>query len=112
VRTPQPVGARVDAARMRGWVNDYSEYRVPVTEGRIDRWLDQFEAQDRDLAARVLDVVDFIGNGQIAAAFREALSSMSGWSRDDSVREGRWFFCVLVEWRRERRSNALPFPHS
>ena len=92
MRTPRPAGTEIDAARMRDWVSDYGGYRVPVTEGRIDRWLGQFGDGDRDLAARVLDVVDFVGNDQIAAAFRDALTSMSGWDRDESRRDGRWFF--------------------
>lgn len=65
---------------------------MPVTEGRIERWLSQFEKGDRDLAARVLDVIDFLGNDQIAVAFRSSLVSIPGWERNAEQRRGRWYF--------------------
>src|SRR4051794_14153052 len=95
MRAPKHRGSPVDMARMRGWVEEFAGYRIAVNEGRIGRWLQQFEEADRDLAARLLDVVDFIGNDQIAAAFREALSGLPGWSPDENRRSGRWFFVAF-----------------
>lgn len=95
MRRPQPRGKSIDMARMRLWLEDFAGYRVAVTEGRIERWLRQFEEPDRDLAARLLDVVDFVGNDQIAAAFRETLEGLPGWHRDERQRVGRWFFVAF-----------------
>ncbi len=96
MKEPQPVGTPLDMARMRGWMDDFAGYRVAVTEGRIERWLHQFEQADRDLAARLLDVVDFVGNEQIAAAFRATLEALPGWHVDDRRRQGRWFFVAFA----------------
>jgi hypothetical protein len=58
----------------------------------VKNWLDQFDTGDRDLAARVLDVVEFYGNDRIAAAFRDSLNSVPGWSAKPSQRKGKWRF--------------------
>jgi hypothetical protein len=80
---------------MRDWVGEFAGYRITVNEGRIERWLQQFKESDRDLAARLVDVVDFVGNDQIAAAFREALEGLPGWGPNESQRTGRWFFVAF-----------------
>lgn len=95
MKRPQPRGTPIDMARMRGWLEDFAGYRIAVTEGRIERWLGQFEECDRELAARLLDVVDFVGNDQIAAAFRVTLHGLPDGHRDESHRTGRWFFVAF-----------------
>jgi hypothetical protein len=95
MKAPRHRGEPVDMARVRDWVEEFAGYRIAVNEGRIERWLQQFAESDRDLAARLLDVVDFVGNDQIAAAFRATLSGLSGWSPDESKRSGRWFFVAF-----------------
>jgi hypothetical protein len=65
-----------------------------VTNLIIDGWLDQFNG-DRDLAARVLDSIDFYGQAQIFAAYRQALNSLPGWHRDHRRRVGRWRFAAM-----------------
>jgi hypothetical protein len=92
MKSPQGVGAAITMERMRIWMDDFSGYRVTITEHRIQRWLEQFQEGHRDLAARLLDVVDFVGNDQISKAFRAALQSLDGWSSDANQRLGRWFF--------------------
>jgi hypothetical protein len=76
VRRPAEAGAPIDSRRVRDWVAEYSSYRLPVTETRIDRWLSQFDLVDQDLAARCLDAVDFVPGEQITALFRDAYASL------------------------------------
>lgn len=92
MKRPPPPGTAINMRRMRRWMTDFPGYRTTVTEQRIDRWLDQFRRADRDLAARVLDIVDFITNEQIAAAFRSILNSLPGWDIDAVRRDGIWRF--------------------
>jgi len=77
---------------MQGWVADFAGYRVNVNEGRVDRWLQQFEAGHRDIAARLLDAVDFITSEQIAEAYRQTLRTLPGWHQNPVRRRGRWRF--------------------
>ena len=92
MRTPRPVGTPIDANRKRAWVKVFTGFRVNVTADRIDQWLDQFLAKDRDTAARVLDAVLFVSSSCVNTAFREVLASLDGWSRSEADRKGRWFF--------------------
>jgi hypothetical protein len=77
---------------MRRWVNDFAGYRHPVSADHIRAWLQQFRDTHRDLAARVLDCVEFYSHDQIAAAFRSILNGLEGWNRDEARRQGRWRF--------------------
>jgi len=95
MKEPRPAGVPIDMARMRSWMEDFAGYRLTISEGRIERWLHQFEEEHRDLAARLLDVVDFVGNEQIGAAFRAALEGLPGWDRNEDRRFGRWFFVAF-----------------
>lgn len=92
MRVPRPRGSAIDMERMRGWIEDFGNYRVAVNEARIDRWLNQFDAKDRDLAARVLDAVDFVTYTQMVLAFRNILASLDGWHVDPARRTGKWRF--------------------
>lgn len=92
MRAPRARGTAIDMERMRQWMGDFSGYRIPVSEERIDRWLAQFAGKDRDLAARVLDAVDFVTHAQIVAAFRNILASLDGWHIDPAQRQGKWRF--------------------
>ena len=55
----------------------------------------QFSRRDRDLAARVLDVVDFYGTTQIHGAFRQALQCLQGWNTNENNRAGNWRFAPM-----------------
>lgn len=92
MKHPMPRGSAIDMQRMASWVTIFSEYRHAVTEPRIDRWLLQFSRSDRDLAARVLDSVEFITNEQRASAFRAILNCLDGWNKDEKLRRGKWRF--------------------
>lgn len=85
-------GAALDGARYAAWLAQFSGYRSPVTQGLIELWLNQFSAADRDLAARILDAVLFIGNQKIQTDYRELLGGLQGWNKIKSRRSGRWFF--------------------
>lgn len=92
MKAPRQQGAPIDAARMRGWLADFAGYRVHINEGRIDRWIQRFALADRDVAARVLDVVDYVSQEQIAHAYRAALARLPGWNVDPHRRRGKWRF--------------------
>jgi hypothetical protein len=80
---------------VRRWVADFRGYRIAVTEQRIDRWLEQFSDDHRDLAARALDAVDFLGPEDIANACRVLLAGLTGWHPDATRREGKWRFVAF-----------------
>jgi hypothetical protein len=95
MKVPSQRGAAIDMKRMRRWVADFGNYRHSVTEGRVERWLSQFDLPDIDLAARVLDVVDFISTERIAQAYRRGVNALPGWNAARSARPGRWRFVAM-----------------
>jgi hypothetical protein len=82
----------IDNPRYARWLASFSGYVSEVTRRKIELWLDQFDAPERAIAARVLDAVMFIGHQQIKTQFRELLNGLSGWHEDPNKRKGRWFF--------------------
>jgi hypothetical protein len=107
VKRPNDAGTAVDDDRIRGWLADFIHYRESITEARIERWIRQFDDRDRDLAARVLDTVDFYGNDRIAAAFRSALGVMPGWDKRVRSRKGLWRFAAMSTTAGESGDNML-----
>jgi hypothetical protein len=95
VRRPLAPGSAIDAKRYRRWVSRFGSYREGITNVTIESWIDQFEDDDRDLAARVLDAVEFYGQSQIHAAFRQALGALAGWHKSPSKRIGHWRFAAM-----------------
>jgi hypothetical protein len=85
----------VDARRYRRWVHRFGSYRAGVTNLSIESWLAQFEQAHQDLGARLLDAVEFYGQSDIHAAYRQALKALSGWHKDPSKRFGRWRFAAM-----------------
>ena len=81
MRRPSPPGTAIDARRYRRWIERFGSYREGIINVTIESWLDQFAKRDRDLAARVLDSVDFYGQSQIHAAYRQTLAALvpHGW---------------------------------
>jgi hypothetical protein len=59
--------------------------------------LNQFADRDKDLAARVLDSVDFYGQSQIHAAYRQTLAALAphGWNQNPAARRGKWRFAAM-----------------
>ena len=92
MRKPLAEGSPIDTKRYRRWINRFGSYRDPVTRPMIEDWLSQFKKTDTDLAARILDSVEYFGNSQIWAAYREALDSLQGWSRRSAERKSRCGF--------------------
>jgi hypothetical protein len=95
VRAPSPRGTAIDARRYRRWINRFGSYRDGIINITIDSWLDQFEHADKDLAARVLDAIEYYGQSQVQAAYRQALQGLPGWNQDPEQREGRWCFAAM-----------------
>ena len=92
MKEPMRRGSRINNQRMASWTTLFLGYRLAVTEQRIDRWLDQFRPGDRDLAARILDCVEFVTHEQMTGAFRSMLACIRGWDIDESRRQGEWRF--------------------
>jgi hypothetical protein len=95
MRSPSAPGTPINAKRCRRWVERFGSYRDAVTNLTIQSWLEQFQDKDKDLAARILDVVDYYGQSQIYAAFRQSLASLPGWDRTASKRSGSWRFAAM-----------------
>jgi hypothetical protein len=97
MRQPLDRGAPISSRRYQTWLAVFSGYRNPVTQGLIELWLECFSEKDRDLAARILDAVDFIGHQQIQNCFRQILRGFEslGWNSNRERRQGRWFFVAF-----------------
>jgi hypothetical protein len=76
-------------------MNRFGSYRYGVTNTIVESWLQQFDAADRDLAARVLDAIDYFGQPQILAAYKNALIGLDGWDKDAGKRKGNWAFAAM-----------------
>jgi hypothetical protein len=95
MRRPFPPGTAVDVNRYRRWTSRFGSYREGITNVTIESWLENFEEEDHDLAARVLDAVEFYGQSQIHAAYRQALAALPGWHKLASKRTGQWRFAAM-----------------
>src|SRR5687768_5818470 len=92
MKSPRPRGTAIDLKRIRRWANEFGSYRHAVGEDRIREWLKQFKSADQDLAARILDCVEFYTHDQIAGAFKAVLRGLPGWNEDEAQRKGKWRF--------------------
>ncbi len=95
MKRPFAPGTPVDAKRYKRWIDHFGSYRAGIINVTIQSWLNQFAASDQDVAARVLDAVEFYGQTQIYAAYRQALAGLDGWNREPSKRSGRWRFAAM-----------------
>src|SRR5207247_10165297 len=77
------------------WISRFGPYRAGIINVIIEGWLENFEDADQDLAARVLDAVEFYGQSQSHAAYRHALEGLPGWHKSASKRNGRWRFAAM-----------------
>ena len=96
MRSPSQRGTPIDARRYRRWTNRFGAYRDPVTNVTIEGWIGQFDDRDKDLAARILDSVEFYGQAQIHAAYRQALGALQGWNDNPVQRQGKWCFAAMT----------------
>jgi len=92
MKRPLERGAEISLLRIESWIDTFGSYRHQVTEGRVERWLRQFQERDVDLAARLLDAVDFVGHMQMSQLFQQMLGAIPGWHRNPARRAGRWRF--------------------
>ena len=95
MKPPRPANSPIDKARRRTWLSALAGYLVPVDAAAIEAWLRQFAPEHRDLAARVLDAILFIPQGEMAARLRDGLQALPGWSDDPAARAGKWRFAAL-----------------
>lgn len=95
MKRPLPPGAAINGQRYKRWIDCFGAYRSQVTTSTIESWLHQFKRADRDLAARVLDAVEFYGQSQIHAAYKQALASLPGWNKEPAQRQGKWRFAAM-----------------
>ncbi len=92
MKAPRQRGVGIDANRIRDWMEEFTGYRYSVPESRIERWLRQFDDGHRDLAARLLDCIEFFSRERMGAAFRSLLNDLPGWNVDERQRRGKWRF--------------------
>ena len=95
MKAARPRNTPVSQQRINAWLASFIGYRHAVSEMGIQNWLRQFAGGDRDLAARLLDVVDFVPLGQLDAIFRQLLNGLPGWNADATLRQGRWAFSAF-----------------
>lgn len=95
MRRPRRAGSPINSRRLEQWRRRFEGYRQGVTEQKLLDWIGQFVDADQDLAARVLDVVEFVSPAEIDAAFRQLLQRLPGWSPDESQRRGRFAFVAF-----------------
>ena len=92
MKQPVAPGTEISLPRISDWVDSFGSYRHQVTGPKIERWLRQFATRDQDVAARLLDVIDFVGHTQMSQLFRQMLGAIPGWDRTRKKRQGRWRF--------------------
>lgn len=92
MKQPLKRGELITPARLKRWVDDFGSYRHQVTDLKVQSWLDQFQSDHKDVAARLLDSVDFVGFTQISKLFRDILGAIPGWHIDPTKRKGKWRF--------------------
>lgn len=95
MRTPRPAGTEIDTRRRSTWRGRFASYRYGVTEEGLVDWLNQFADADRDIAARLLDAVEFISAEQLHAAFQSILTNLPGWHRSQRQRRGTFAFVAF-----------------
>lgn len=92
MRLPQRRGTAISPARLQGWLNSFPGYRHGLTVADIENWLQQFQEEHRDVAARILDAVEYITPDETSSAYRNLLEALPGWNRDEKKRNGQWRF--------------------
>jgi hypothetical protein len=85
----------VDADRFTLWLDKFAGYRAHISKPQLTQWLSQFTTNDRDLAARVLDAVEFFREDHLTNAYRSVLGALPGWSKQATQRLGRWRFVAF-----------------
>lgn len=95
MRQPRARGTAVDAIRIGNWLENFAGYRVQISQLRISRWFGQFENTHQDVAARILDCVEFFREDHLANGYRAVFGRLQGWSKKASQRQERWRFVAF-----------------
>lgn len=79
-----------------------------MTRDRINAWLARFTTPDQDLAARILDAVEYITHDKLDAALQATLHRLEkfGW-RIGTGRQGKWRFAAFSSSAGESGDNML-----
>lgn len=92
MRRPRERGRPHDEARFDAWLESFWGYRSHISRQKIEKWIAQFAAADRDLAGRILDAVEFYRPDMLANAYTSVLGRLPGWSKVAQERQGKWRF--------------------
>lgn len=92
MKHPAPAGTEINAARKKKWHAHFMHYMHPPTPDAIEAWINQVEAGDKDVAARLLDSVQLVTRAEMELAFQTLMRSLPGWHRNKSGRTGEWRF--------------------
>ena len=96
MRRPKASGVPIDGARLADWADRYADYHKRPTKPKLLAWIDQFSRPDRDLAARVLDSVEYFSHEAVEDALVQRANSLPGWSRSRTERSGKWRFVAFA----------------
>ena len=92
MRPPEHRGTDISDLRIEKWLENFSGFRDTPTRPAIDRWLNRFTVDHKDIAARLLDCVELISNQDMRAAFRRILAELPEWHTQEHRRSGQWVF--------------------
>lgn len=92
MRSPQRRGTAISPARRQNWLDSFQGYRHLISDQDIQDWLNQFEEEHKDIAARVLDSVEYITPNGTDDAYRSLLATLPNWHNDPAIRQGIWKF--------------------
>jgi hypothetical protein len=92
MKSPQRRGTAISPTRRQVWRESFAGYRHTITDDDIENWLQQFQESHRDIAARILDAVEYITSDATTLAYRNLLTALPGWDRDPDRRNGVWKF--------------------
>lgn len=92
MKQPSRRGTPVSLERRQHWINSFRGYRHAIDDLLVQNWLAQFDEEDKDIGARILDSVEFITPEEIDAAYRTLLGALPGWDLEEKNRSGVWKF--------------------
>ncbi len=107
MRSPSPRGTPIDDNRIREWVDRFVGYRRSVTVERVQAYLDQFKNVDLDIAARVLDVVEFFNPENVEDKYRACEQKLPNWDPHNRAAPARWRFAAYSRSAGESGSSML-----
>ena len=96
MKKPQRRGTAITPVRRQGWIDTFQGYRHVIAEIDVQNWLNQFAEEHKDLAARILDSVEFVSPDATDGAYRNLLAALPGWDIDPAQRNGIWKFAAFT----------------